>query len=322
MPEPAEAQSTDTVMMIRPVRFQANPQTAASNHFQAERPLDSLEESQRIATGEFEGLVGALEEAGVVTLVYEDTREPHSPDSLFPNNWVSFHADGTVVLYPMEAPNRRVERREDLIETIGAREGFAVRRIVDLSHHEANGHYLESTGSLVLDRVHRVAYACLSSRTHLDPLGDFAQRLDYDVVTFDGLDAAGRPIYHTNVMMAIGEGFAVVCAGAIADERQRADVLGRLAADGHEVIEIDHAQVASYAGNMLALRSRAGEPLVAMSSGALESLDGGQRRRIERHGRIVSAPIGHIERQAGGSVRCMLAEVHLPRREAVAATLR
>ncbi|MGI9260566.1 MAG: arginine deiminase-related protein, partial [Woeseiaceae bacterium] len=196
----SESQLASAVLMILPVRFESNPHTAASNKFQG-RNADSAEKQQADAAAEFAGLRDALEAGGIEVIAFDDTEEPHTPDAIFPNNWVSFHADGTVVLYPMEASNRRTERRLDIIDALSSQHGFQVREIVDLSAHEDDGQYLEGTGSLVLDRSNRIAYACLSSRTHLDAIGDFAQRLGYRVVAFDAVDSDGAPIYHTNVLM-------------------------------------------------------------------------------------------------------------------------
>ena len=307
-----ESQLASSVLMIRPTRFQSNPQTADSNAFQTE-PDASPAEQQRAALPEFEGLVSALRGAGVDVVVFDDTPEPHTPDSVFPNNWVSFHADGTVVIYPMEAENRRGERRMDIIDRLGTELGFQVREVVDLSHHEANGHFLEGTGSMVLDRVNRVAYACLSSRTHLDVLGDFAQRMDYDVVAFEAVDRDGVPIYHTNVLMNVGERLAVICDGAISRDEQRKAVLERLEATGHEIISLSFDQLLAFAGNMLELRAADGVPVIAMSRRAWNSLSEEQRAVCEANGRIVTAAIDDIEDSAGGSVRCMLAEIHLPK---------
>jgi hypothetical protein len=308
----SESQLASSVLMIRPARFQSNPQTAASNAFQAE-PDASPAEQQRSALVEFEALVSALRGAGINVYVFDDTLEPHTPDSVFPNNWVSSHADGTVVLYPMEAENRRGERRLDVIERLDVELGFQVREIVDLSHHEDEGHFLEGTGSMVLDRVNRVAYACLSSRTHLDVLGDFAQRMDYDVVAFEAVDRDGIPIYHTNVVMAIGEKLAVICAAAVEREEQRAAILERLESTGHEIVTLDFDQLESFAGNMLELRAADGARVMAMSQRAWDSLRADQKRKIEANGRVVTTAIDDIEDSAGGSVRCMLAEIHLPR---------
>ena len=298
--------------MIRPVRFESNPQTAASNRFQG-KSGSSPAAQQEAAAEEFGGLVDALRTAGVEVVVVDDTVEPHTPDSVFPNNWISFHADGRVVLYPMAADNRRQERRLDVIDRLATDEGFHVSAIVDLSPHEANGHFLEGTGSMVLDRVNRIAYACLSTRTQLDVLGDFAQQMDYDVVAFDAVDKNGVAIYHTNVLMNVGESIAVICDEAIPRADQRQAVLQRLQETGHDVVPINYDQLESFAGNMLELRSADGQRVLAMSERAKTSLTDRQLEKLEDYARIVSVPIDVIERSAGGSVRCMLAEVHLPR---------
>jgi len=297
--------------MIKPVRFQSNPLTAASNCFQGKN-TSSPEQQQRDSVAEFDGLCSLLEANGVKVVQFDDTLEPHTPDSIFPNNWVSFHADGTVVLYPMEAPNRRTERRHDLVEKLVSDYGFQVREIVDLSHHERDGHFLEGTGSLVLDRVNHIAYASLSSRTHLDALGEFAQRMDYEIVAFAAVDKAGEAIYHTNVLMNVGEKLAVICAESIADAQQRAAVLESLTSTGHEVILLGFDQLESFAGNMLELRSSSGERLIAMSEQARNSLDNAQLAKIAANATVISATIDQIESSSGGSVRCMLAEIHLP----------
>ncbi|MEL7186271.1 MAG: arginine deiminase-related protein [Pseudomonadota bacterium] len=310
----AESQLASTVLMIRPARFESNPLTAESNLFQGQTNF-SPEEQQARALKEFDGLVKCLREAGINVVDVDDTPEPHTPDSIFPNNWVSFHADGSVVLYPMEAENRRSERRMDVIDLLESRHGFHVSDIVDLTTHENAGQFLEGTGSMVLDRPNRIAYACLSTRTQLDALGDFAQRMDYDVVAFDAVDRNGVPIYHTNVLMNVGEAVAVICDEAIAREDQRADVLERLRASGHEVVSLSYDQLDAFAGNMLELRNTAGERVLAMSQQAWDSLDEGQQAKFEANGRVVCARIDTIEASAGGSVRCMLAEVHLPQKQ-------
>ena len=307
-----ESQLASTVLMIRPTRFVSNPLTAESNRFQG-RSTASPEEQQVLAVEEFDGLVSILRSSGITVIVIDDTHEPHTPDSIFPNNWISLHADGRVVIYPMEAENRRTERRTDVIELLDNEFGFQVSEIVDLSGHENAGHFLEGTGSMVLDRTNHVAYAGLSTRTQLDPLGDFAQRMDYDVVAFDAVDRDGVPIYHTNVVMNIGEELAVICDQAIRREEQREAVLTRLRETGHEIISLTYAQLDAFAGNMLELRNADGERLIAMSQQASDSLCGDQLHALEANGRVVAAPIDAIEMSAGGSVRCMLAEIHLPK---------
>ncbi len=308
-----ELQSATDVLMIRPVRFTGNPQTSASNVFQQLGAL-SDDEAQRLALAEFDALASALIDAGVGVHVIEDTLEPHTPDSIFPNNWASFHADGTVVLYPMLAPNRRAERRADILEQLSARNGFFASRILDLTHHEHDEKFLEGTGSLVLDRANRIAYACVSARTDLDVLGDFAQQLDYEIVAFEAQDANGFPIYHTNVLMSVGTGFAAVCSASIR-ENARGAVLDMLRSTGHELLELSYEQMHAFAGNMLELRTHDGTAVIAMSQRAFESLTPDQRTFLERHAaRILSIPIPTIETLGGGSVRCMLAEVALPRK--------
>jgi len=310
-----ESQIANAVLMIRPSRFESNVLTAESNRFQGKSSA-SPDDQQRAALREFDDLATTLRDAGVDVIVVDDTLEPHTPDSVFPNNWVSFHADGRVVMYPMEAANRRTERRLDVVEKLDTEYGYHVREIVDLSDHEQRGHFLEGTGSMVLDRVNRIAYACLSSRTQLDPLGDFAQRMDYDVVAFDAVDHDGVPIYHTNVLMNVGEQLAVVCEAAIQREDQRDAVLQRLRDTNHDIVSLNYDQLYAFAGNMLELRTTDGDRVVAMSQQAYDSLGNEQLRRLKANGRIVTAAIDTIEAAAGGSVRCMLAEIHLPKESA------
>lgn len=307
-----EAQIASTVLMIRPVRFASNPLTVTSNSFQREMTA-TPEEQQAFALQEFEDLVRTLRGASVDVIVVDDTPEPHTPDSIFPNNWVSFHADGRVVLYPKEAENRRHERRPDIIDTLSSEHGFGVTEMIDLSYHEDEGRFLEGTGSMVLDRSNRIAYACLSSRTHLDVLAEFAQRLDYDIVAFEAGDRNGIPVYHTNVLMNVGESLAVVCTDAIIRDDQREAVVQQLRDTGHDVLSIDFDQLEAFAGNMLELRASDGKRVIAMSERARSSLSEEQLERLRSNGRVISSPIDHIEDSSGGSVRCMLAEVHLPR---------
>lgn len=309
-----ELQSTADVLMIRPVRFAGNLQTVESNRFQDADADIPAHRAQAAAREEFDGLVSALRTAGVSVHVFEDTPDPHTPDSIFPNNWVSFHADGSVVLYPMLAENRRDERRDDLLPGLSRELGFRVSRVLDLTHHERGGKFLEGTGSLVLDRVHRIAYACVSPRTDLDVVGDFAQQLDYEIVSFEANDADGLPIYHTNVLMSVGDKFAAICSESIRED-ERAAVLDTLRTSGHAILDLTLKQVEHFAGNMLELRSASGDSVVAMSTRALNALTPAQQEFLQAHsGRLVAAPIPTIETLGGGSVRCMLAEVHLPRK--------
>jgi hypothetical protein len=300
--------------MVRPASFGCNPQTAPSNAFQMEPGAAPRDDPQGTALREFHGLASALERAGVEVLIAPDSDEPPKPDAIFPNNWVSFHHDGTVALYPMLAPNRRWERRDEVLEQVVRKGGFHVSRTVDLTHRESEEKYLEGTGSVVLDRIHRVAYACSSPRTDLDVLGEFAQQLDYELMTFDAEDAGGRAVYHTNVLMAIGTGFAVVCSESIVGDAHRAAVLSKLRSTGHAIVEITQAQMAQFAANVLELASPAAK-LIALSTTALESLNRTQRAVLESHALLVPVSIPTIERIGGGGVRCMLAEIHLPKRD-------
>jgi hypothetical protein len=310
-----EPQSAGSVLMVRPARFACNPQTAASNAFQHLPTPLAGNDLQAAALQEFDGLATALDRAGVEVLIAPDSDQPAKPDAIFPNNWVSFHRDGTVALYPMLAPNRRWERRDEILEQVVRKGGFRVSRTVDLTHREAEDKFLEGTGSVVLDRAHRMAYACSSPRTDLDVLGEFAQLLDYDLLTFDAADGSGRAIYHTNVLMAIGAGFAVVCGDSIANSAHRTAVFSKLRATGHDIVDITLEQMAQFAANVLELASPAAK-LIALSTTALESLNRTQRTILESHADLVPVSIPTIERVGGGGVRCMLAEIHLPKRDA------
>lgn len=308
VPEPVEkAQTTRHVLMIRPRRFGVNGQTAASNCFQwAPRPGSALA-SQAVA--EVEECARILAAAGVLPLVLDDTEHPAKPDAVFPNNWVSFHAGGHAVLYPMRAANRRPERRPDILAALPG-QGFEPFEIIDLSHLESQGLALEGTGSLVLDRPARVAFAALSSRTHAGALDVFAARTGYRAVVFQTL-FRGRPVYHTNVMLAVGRRFAVLCDQIIPAAKARNNVLAELETSRREVIRIDAAQMAAFAANLLELDSGAG-PLIALSTTALASLHSAQRRRLESYGQLLPVPLAAVE-MAGGGLRCMLAELFLPR---------
>ena len=313
-----ESQSAGAVLMVRPARFGCNPQTAPSNAFQANPAALAGNDLQDAALREFHELAEGLERGGVEVLIAPDSEQPPKPDAIFPNNWVSFHHDGTVTLYPMLAPNRRWERRDEILEQVVRQGGFRVSRTVDLTHRESEDKYLEGTGSVVLDRVHRVAYACFSPRTDLDVLGEFAQQLDYELMTFDAVDRGGAAIYHTNVLMAIGTGFAVVCSESIVNDAHRAAVLSKLRSTGHEIVDITLAQMAQFAANVLELAAPNGK-LIALSTTALRCLVPAQRRALELRATLIAAEIPTIERIGGGGVRCMLAEIHLPKRDTAGA---
>jgi hypothetical protein len=305
----AEPQAAAAVLLVRPGAFGRNAETAATNYFQAAAPAGA--DAADLAVRELDALAAGLAAAGVRVHVFRGQSGRAAPDEVFPNNWLSLHADGTAVLYPLQAPSRRRERRRELLDELGAA-GYAVARVVDLTHFENEGQYLEGTGSVVLDRTRRVAYACGSARTHAAPLAQLGKLMGYEVLAFGAVDRAGRPIYHTNVMLSVGPTFAAVCSAAITDPAQRARVLQRLRAGGREIVDLTFDQLHAFAGNMLALTGSGGT-VIALSTAAHAALDSAQIRTLEAHGRLVAADVRTIERYGGGSVRCMLAEVHLPR---------
>lgn len=317
----SESQSAGAVLMVRPAQFGFNPETAASNAFQHASAAIPVADVKLHAQVEFDALAAALERAGVRVCVADDMPAPPKPDAVFPNNWVSFHQDGSVVLYPMMAPNRRLERRLDIVDQVARETGFHVRRTLDLTHHEAAGRFLEGTGSLVLDRHRRVAYAGVSPRTERGVLAEFAATLGYDSVLFEAVDGAGNRVYHTNVVMAIGSEFAVLCSDALTDPQERTTVCERLEADGHEIIDISAAQMLEFAGNVLELTPRGGR-LLALSTTAWRALDSSQRRALEKYASMLPVDIPMIERFGGGGVRCMLAEVPVVARAAAPAAMR
>jgi len=301
------------VLMVRPAHFGWNPETQASNAYQRNDPSVASTAAAR-AREEFDALAAALSDAGVAVHALDDRPEPVCPDAVFPNNWVSFHCDGTVVLYPMLAPSRRRERRLDLLLQLEQGGGYEVRRLVDLTYFETRAEFLEGTGSLVLDHDLKLAYACLSPRTHEAPLREFCDELGYEPVVFGANDPAGRPVYHTNVVLSVGPSLAVVAAAdLLASDRGR--IVDRLARPGRVVVAIDRDRAAAFAANVLELGSESGSTVLALSASAAQAVSDADWRRIRAViDRVVSVPIPTIEALGGGSVRCMLAEVFLPRR--------
>jgi hypothetical protein len=294
--------------MIRPVNFGFNEETAGSNAFQ-NRNADKTGIKQK-ARQEFDTMVNILRENGVDVITIEDTPEPYTPDSIFPNNWVSFHADGGIFLYPMQAENRRLERREDIINQL--EDLFMVKHVIDLSRYESENKFLEGTGSMVLDRENKIAYACISPRTDREVLALFCTQLDYKEVSFEAFDEYHQAIYHTNVLMCIGSKFAVVCLDSITNENEKNAVVTILKLTHKEIITISFDQMNNFAGNMLEVKNQAGETLIVMSQNAFNALDESQKAALEKYGKLVYADIGTIESNGGGSARCMIAEVHLP----------
>ena len=301
-------QSTSNILMIRPVSFGFNEQTAESNAFQNRDANQQTVQDKALA--EFDHFVKTLEHAGVQVTVVNDTPQPHTPDSIFPNNWVSFHDDGTIFLYPMQAENRRLERREDIITDL--EDKFKVGHVIDLSRFEADNRFLEGTGSMVLDRENKIAYACLSPRTDKQVLDLFCDQAGYKAISFDAADEHGKAIYHTNVLMCVGSKFAVICADSIPNPHERIVVLESLKSNQKEVITITFDQMNHFAGNMLEVKNKIGETLIVMSKNAFNALDSEQKTTLEKYGKLVYADINTIETNGGGSARCMMAEVHLP----------
>jgi hypothetical protein len=297
-----------TILMIRPVKFGYNEQTAESNAFQ--NPDADQQDVQEKALAEFDAFVQLLRDNGVDVTVIEDTPEPHTPDSIFPNNWVSFHENGDVFLYPMQAENRRLERREDIIRKLEER--FKVNHVIDLSRFEKQDQFLEGTGSMVLDRENKIAYACISPRTDEEVLDTFCQHTGYKPVLFNAVDKNGKAIYHTNVLMAVAAKYVVICLEAIADDDEMEAVIDAIAESEKEIIAISFEQMNHFAGNMLEVYNDKGESLIVMSQAAWESLDDEQKEVLSSFSKPVYADISTIERNGGGSVRCMMAEVWLP----------
>jgi len=301
-------QSTSHLLMIRPVNFGYNEETAESNAFQNKDK--NQQEVQEKALAEFNNFVAVLRNHGVDVTVIDDNPEPYTPDSIFPNNWVSFHDDGNVFLYPMQAENRRLERREDIIAEL--EDNFKVHHIVDLSRYEEENKFLEGTGSMVLDRVNKIAYACLSPRTDKDVLAIFCEQEDYTAVCFDAADEKGKAIYHTNVLMCVGTQFAVICLDSIPNPHEKVVVIEYLKSTQKEIVEITFEQMNQFAGNMLEVKTKNDETLIVLSKSAFKALDDVQIAILEQYGKLVYADIHTIENNGGGSARCMMAEVHLP----------
>ncbi|MUH35682.1 amidinotransferase [Zobellia amurskyensis] len=306
-------QITNTILMIRPVNFRMNEQTAVNNYFQEDIDVQNTTINTK-AQQEFDAFVTILRAKGVNIVVVEDTKEPDTPDSIFPNNWISFHANGTVGLYPMFAENRRNERREDILEILEEK-GFQIDNIVDYTSAEAEGVFLEATGSMALDRVNKKAYCALSSRADEDLFIEFCEDFEYSPVIFtanQSVDGKRMAIYHTNVMMCLAEDFSVICLDTIDDKKERKSVIDHLKQDGKEIVKITEAQMHHFAGNMLQVLGGDDKRYLVMSSSAYHSLTSEQVAAIEKHCEIVHSSLETIETCGGGSARCMMAEVFLP----------
>lgn len=295
------------LLLVRPSAFGFNAETAGSNVFQ--KMPEGGEAS--LAVREFEEVVRQLTRADIPVTIFDDTPEPAKPDAVFPNNWLSAHPDGTLVLYPLLAPNRRAERRPDILHWL--RSEFAVWRTIDLTHYEQQGRYLEGTGSLVFDHAHRMVLACRSSRTHEEVVADLCRQLQYEYLLFSAHDAHRVPFYHTNVMLWVGASVAAVCLESISDEGELDALLDFFENTKRKVFALSWAQVQAFAGNMLEVESRAGHPYFLLSDTARQALHPGQTRTLEQYGDLLPVSIPSIERVGGGSVRCMVADIYLPR---------
>ena len=301
--------------MIRPVNFRMNEQTAVNNYYQESINGVLPETINTKAQKEFDDYVDKLRNIGVHVIVVNDRKETDTPDSIFPNNWVSFHGNGDVGLYPMFAENRRLERREDILETLEEK-GFEINNIIDYTSAEEEQVFLEGTGSIILDRVNRKAYCALSPRADEDLFIEFCEDFEYTPVIFTSnqtVNGKRKAIYHTNVMMCIGETFAVICLSSIDDKKERKNVIKHLKQDGKEIIDITEKQVNNFAGNMLQVKAANNEPYLIMSQAAYDSLTVSQVKKIKNHTKVLSSSLETIETCGGGSARCMMAEVFLPK---------
>lgn len=308
-------QVTNTILMIRPVGFRMNEQTAVNNFFQEDLDIKNAEINLK-AQKEFDGFAEILKSKGINVIVVNDTNEPDTPDSIFPNNWISFHENGTVGLYPMFAENRRDERREDVLDIL-ENHGFIINDIVDYTSAEEDGFFLEGTGSILLDRINKKAYCALSDRADEELFIEFCEDFDYFPVVFtanQSVDGKRMPIYHTNVMMCLGETFSVICSDAIDNKKERKIVLDHLNNDGKEIIRISEKQMHQFAGNMLQVLGKDNKRYLVMSSSAYNSLTQEQIKSLTKYSEIIHSSLETIEACGGGSARCMMAEIFLPKK--------
>ena len=306
-------QSTNTILMISPIAFYYNAETAQNNYFQ-EKPSRSFDEIQINALAEFDAMVNLLRENGLNVIVVKDTLQPHTPDSIFPNNWISMHSDGKVGLYPMFATNRRTERREDILDTL-EENGFEISEIIDYTAAEDENLFLEGTGSIILDRENRLAYAAISPRTDEDLFIEFCEDFEYTPIIFTANQTVNEermPIYHTNVMMCVADKYAIICLDTIDDKKEKKLVVETLKNTDKEIINISEKQMHQFAGNMLQVNNGK-EVFLVMSKSALDSLSPDQIGQIEKYNQIIAPAIPTIEKLGGGSARCMMAEVFLPK---------
>tara|TARA_R110002126_G_scaffold78829_2_gene196096 strand:- start:15496 stop:16428 length:933 start_codon:yes stop_codon:yes gene_type:complete len=307
-------QTTNTILMVRPINFRMNEQTAVNNYYQEDVALKNSEINEK-AQQEFDNYVDTLTRFGIHVVVVSDTLKFNTPDSIFPNNWISFHADGTVAIYPMFAENRRLERREDILDEL-EKQGFIIKNIIDYTSAEEDGIFLEGTGSMILDRANKKAYCSLSPRADEELFIEFCEDFEYTPVIFTAnqtVKGKREAIYHTNVMMCVAETFVVVCLSSIDDKKERKNLLKYLKEDKKQVIDITEDQLTNFAGNMLQVRGKNDERFLVMSQAANDCLTDSQRKMINNHCKILSSSLATIETCGGGSARCMMAEVFLPK---------
>ena len=307
-----EFQCTDTIFMLRPASFGFNDQTALSNSFQQDDRQLAKEEIQKLAIHEFNLLADTLQAHGITVMIADDTAYPIKPDAIFPNNWFSTHSDGILITYPMFTPNRRTERREDILSWIEKK--YKVKQRYSFEAFEEEGLILEGTGSMVLDRENKIVYACISPRTDPALLDRFALLRKYSKVVFNATDEQNKPVYYTNVIMAIGRKEVVLCTECISNEVEKKAVCDSVRATGKNLVEIRWSQVLKFAGNMLQVMNGAGDLIWLMSTSAYNSLDDDQKSHLQKHSRILHSDIPTIEKYGGGSVRCMIAEVFLDKK--------
>jgi len=309
-------QTTNSILMIRPVNFRMNEQTAVNNYYQEDLSIKNAEINKK-AQLEFDDYVDKLRFFGINVIVISDTLENDTPDCIFPNNWISFHENGTIAIYPMFAENRRLERREDVLDTL-EENGFLIENVVDYTSAEEQDVFLEGTGSMILDRQNQKAYCALSPRADEELFIEFCEDFEYTPVIFianQTVNGTREAIYHTNVMMCVAETFAVICLSSIDDKKERKQVLKSLKEDKKEVIDISEDQVTNFAGNMLQVQGSNNERFLIMSQAAYDSLTKDQIKRIEKHCKIISSSLSIIETCGGGSARCMMAEIFLSKQQ-------
>ncbi len=307
-------QSTNHIFLVRPAHFGYNSQTANSNAFQTQ--IDASDEDiKERSIKEFDNYIKILRSHQITVHVVQDTENPVKPDAIFPNNWGSFHHDGTVILYPMEAENRRFEKRKDILDRF--KESFVINNIIDLSHYEQEGKFCEGTGSIIFDHINKIAYAALSSRTNIEVVNFVCKTLNYKPITFTAYDTNDIPIYHTNVMMCVSEKFAVLCLESIKDKNERKSIINALEKTGHDIIDITQSQVKRFVGNLLSIQNKNGKEYLIISRSAYHTLTSAQLNMLSRYCELLPVNIETIETIGGGSVRCMISEIFLPTNQPV-----